>query len=126
MFYIFHLHRFVYHNLQRPAKNIPEGCFCHKFYLIRQNGNIQNYHCPKFDNMVYHDFAVDGFSNFDAIFIVIVDGKVIYLFIGQTYTTHSLYLCQDVGDADSIFTAKELLPYGNKRDKKELLRPNSG
>ena len=61
-------------------------CFC--FFLL----------C-KFDSMVYHDLTVDGLAHLDVILIVVVNGKGIYLLIGQTCTPHSLDFRQDVGNA---------------------------
>ncbi len=48
--------------------------------------------------MVYHDLAVDGLAHLDIILIVVVNGKGIYLLIGQTCTPHSLDFRQDVGN----------------------------
>lgn len=61
---------------------------CFRFFLL----------C-KFDSMVYHDLAVDGLAHLDIILIVVVNGKGIYLIIGQTCTPHSLDFRQDVGNA---------------------------
>lgn len=49
--------------------------------------------------MVYHDLAVDGLAYLDVILIVVVNGKGIYLLIGQTCTPHFLDFRQDVGNA---------------------------